>query len=156
MDCVIETDPTEYFVEVEFWEEFPLSINRQFIYKSDAASLHQGTNRESEKISKWIGQQHWFFFSLSSPLSLCIVRLVVKNLMFFISEIRQNYDKHSIQKNRQSDGKQKKANNISLYQALEQHLHILSGKPLQFMMDSDENEGWSNPWVLQGIVLSSL
>lgn len=50
----------------------------------------------------------------------------------------------------------KKANNISLYQALEQHLHILSGKPLQFMMDSDENEGWSNPWVLQGIVLSSL
>lgn len=50
----------------------------------------------------------------------------------------------------------KKANNISLYQALEQHLHILSGKPLQFMMDSDENEGWSNPWVLQGNVLSSL
>lgn len=40
-------------------------INRQFIYKSDAASLHQGTNRESEKISKWIGQQHWFFSSLS-------------------------------------------------------------------------------------------
>lgn len=53
-------------------------------------------------------------------------------------------------------GNKKKANNISLYQALEQHLHILSGKPLQFMMDSDENEGWSNPWVLQGIVLSSL
>lgn len=50
----------------------------------------------------------------------------------------------------------KKSNNISLYQALEQHLHILSGKPLQFMMDSDENEVWSNPWVLQGIVLSSL
>lgn len=38
-------------------------------------------------------------------------------------------------------GNKKKANNISLYQALEQHLHILSGKPLQFMMDSDENEG---------------
>lgn len=80
MDCVIETDPTEYFVEVEFWEEFPLRkffttkwsthINRQFIYKSDAASLHQGTNRESEKISKWIGQQHWFFFSLSSLSAL--------------------------------------------------------------------------------------
>lgn len=165
MDCVIETDPTEYFVEVEFWEEFPLRkffttkwsthINRQFIYKSDAASLHQGTNRESEKISKWIGQQHWFFFSLCL-LSLCIVRLVVKNLMFFISEIRQNYDKHSIQKTDKVMGNKKKANNISLYQALEQHLHILSGKPLQFMMDSDENEGWSNPWVLQGIVLSSL
>lgn len=31
-----------------------------------------------------------------------------------------------------------------------------TGKPLQFMMDSDENEVWSNPWVLQGIVLSSL
>lgn len=50
----------------------------------------------------------------------------------------------------------KTPNNISLYQALEQHLHILSGKPLQFMMDSDENEVWSNPWVLQGIVWSSL
>lgn len=79
MDCVIETEPTEYFVEVEFWEEFPLRkffttkwsthINRQFIYKSDAASPHQGTNRESEKISKWIGRQHWFFVSLSLSLS---------------------------------------------------------------------------------------
>lgn len=107
MDCVIETEPTEYFVEVEFWEEFPLRkffttkwsthINRQFIYKSDAASPHQGTNRESEKISKWIGRQHWFFVSLSLS-SLRVVRLVVKNLMFFISELRQNYDKHSIQK----------------------------------------------------------
>lgn len=76
MDCVIETDPTEYFVEVEFWEEFPLRkffttkwsthINRQFIYKSDAASLHQGTNRESEKISKASSID---FFS-PSPLSL--------------------------------------------------------------------------------------
>lgn len=24
MDGIIETDPIEYFVEVEFWEEFPL------------------------------------------------------------------------------------------------------------------------------------
>lgn len=65
----------------------------------------------------------------------------MKNLMFFISEIIQNYDKHSIQKTDKVMGnKKKEANNISLYQALEQHLHILSGKPLQFMMDSDENE----------------
>lgn len=166
MDCVIETEPTEYFVEVEFWEEFPLRkffttkwsthINRQFIYKSDAASPHQGTNRESEKISKWIGRQHWFLSLSLSLSSLRVVRLVVKNLMLFISEIRQNYDKHSIQKTDKVMGNKKKANNISLYQALEQHLHILSGKPLQFMMDSDENEVWSNPWVLQGIVLSSL
>lgn len=80
-------------------------------------------------------------FCLSLSLSsLRVVRLVVKNLMFFISEIRQNYDKHSIQKTDKVMGNKKKANNISLYQALEQHLHILSGKPLQFMMDSDENE----------------
>lgn len=46
----------------------------------------------------------------------------------------------SIQKTEKVMGNKKKASNISLYQALEQHLHILSGKPLQFMMDSDENE----------------
>lgn len=84
------------------------------------------------------------FFLPLSPLSLhCEIgceEFVVKNL-FFISEIRQNYDKHSIQKTDKVMGNKKKANNISLYQALEQHLHILSGKPLQFMMDSDENEG---------------
>lgn len=164
MDCVIETEPTEYFVEVEFWEEFPLRkffttkwsthINRQFIYKSDAASPHQGTNRESEKISKWIGRQHWFFVSLSLSSLRCEIGCEEFDVLHL--RIRQNYDKHSIQKTDKVMGNKKKANNISLYQALEQHLHILSGKPLQFMMDSDENEVWSNPWVLQGIVLSPL
>lgn len=165
MDCVIETEPTEYFVEVEFWEEFPLRkffttkwsthINRKFIYKSDAASPHQGTNRESEKISKWIGRQHWFLSLSLSLLSSCC-EIGCEEFDALHLRIRQNYDKHSIQKTDKVMGNKKKANNISLYQALEQHLHILSGKPLQFMMDSDENEVWSNPWVLQGIVLSSL
>lgn len=116
MDCVIETEPTEYFVEVEFWEEFPLRkffttkwsthINRQFIYKSDAASPHQGTNRESEKISKWIGRQHWFFVSLSLLSSCCEIGCEEFDVLHLRNktELWQAY----YTKNRQSDGKQKK------------------------------------------------
>lgn len=117
MDCVIETEPTEYFVEVEFWEEFPLRkffttkwsthINRQFIYKSDAASPHQGTNRESEKISKWIGRQHWFLSLSLSLLSSCC-EIGCEEFDALHLRIRQNYDKHSIQKTDKVMGNKKK------------------------------------------------